>query len=255
MSTAIVIPTYNERDNVEKLVAAIGALPITVEIVIVDDNSPDGTGALAESLRTTYPRLHVVHRTHKAGLGTAYKAGFRYAFGLNVEHIMTMDADFSHPPASIPALIAQAVAFDLVIGSRYVPGGSTINCTLARRALSHGANAFARFMLSLDAGDCTAGFRCYRREVLETIDLESILSDGYSFLIEMLYRCQRHGFRIGEVPITFVNRAHGASKISRQEIFKAMWTVLRLAGERLRHRSRAVTRSVSRAARGTRPQP
>jgi dolichol-phosphate mannosyltransferase len=232
MRIAIVVPTYNERDNLLELVAQLLALPTEdLNIIVVDDNSPDGTGLLADELVRTHPRVNALHRPAKLGLGTAYIAGFRRALVLGADRIMTMDADFSHHPRYVPSLIELSRTCHLAIGSRYVDGGGSRDCGLARRALSHGANAFARLMLRLDAHDCTAGFRCYRREVLESIGLDHIFSDGYSFLIEMLFKVQAQGFRIGEVPIVFEDRRHGQSKISRQEIIKAAYTVLRLRWE------------------------
>lgn len=241
MKSIVIVPTYNEAENIRLLVADILSLPVAVDVVVVDDNSPDGTGQIADNLAALYPTVHAIHRPGKLGLGTAYKAGFRYGLEHGYERILTMDADFSHPPGDIPAMIELSrTTADLVIGSRYVRGGGTHGCTLPRRALSWGANAFAKTVLGLQAMDCTAGFRCYRRQVLESIDLDAVLSEGYSFLIEMLYRCQRRGWRVGEVPILFENRRRGASKISRQEILRAMQTVLRLGQERLRSRDAAV---------------
>jgi len=232
-ATAIIIPTYNESENLEQLVGLILALPLEAEVIVVDDNSPDGTGQIADRLAAEDGRVHVVHRSGKLGLGTAYLAGFRQALCLGAECIVTMDADFSHHPRYIPSLVGRSNGAQVVVGSRYVRGGGTRYCSLKRRLLSRGANGFARLMLGLEAKDSTAGFRCYRRDALEAIDLGGILSDGYSFLIEMLYQCQRRGYRVAEAPIVFEDRRHGASKISRQEIFKAIYTVLRLAWGRL----------------------
>ena len=226
--TAIIIPTYNESDNLEGLVRMILALPLESEVIVVDDNSPDGTGQIADRLAAGDKRVHVIHRSGKLGLGTAYIAGFRWSLSHSAEYIVTMDADFSHHPRYIPSLVAHGDGYHVVVGSRYVQGGGTRYCSLKRRLLSRGANGFARWMLSLEAKDCTAGFRCYRRDALEAIDLDAILSDGYSFLIEMLYQCQHSGYHIAEVPIVFEDRRHGVSKISRQEIIKAIYTVLRL---------------------------
>ncbi len=233
MACAVVVPTYNERDNIVPLVEALVALAPVQSVVVVDDNSPDGTGALADELARRNRGVRVIHRPAKLGLGTAYVAGFRLALGLPVEQVLTMDADFSHDPARIPSLVEAAGQFDVVIGSRYVPGGSTRNWGLRRQVLSACANMTARLALGLSAEDCTAGFRCYRRQVLEAVDLEGIRSDGYSYLVEILYRCQRAGFSIGERPIVFDNRRRGTSKISQREIFKAMATVARLGRERL----------------------
>jgi dolichol-phosphate mannosyltransferase len=232
VSCAVIVPTYNECENIVSLVEALLGLPPVTAVVVVDDNSPDGTGALAEGLARSHAAVRVIHRPGKLGLGTAYVAGFRLALTLPVEQVLTMDADFSHNPARIPALVATTAEFDVVIGSRYVPGGSTQNWGLRRQFLSACANLTARLTLGLRAKDCTAGFRCYRRHVLEALDLEGIKSDGYSYLVEILYRCQRAGFRIGEQPIVFDNRRRGQSKISHREIYRAMLTVARLARER-----------------------
>jgi dolichol-phosphate mannosyltransferase len=215
------------------LVEQLLALPIEVQVIVVDDNSPDGTGAIADELAGSDFHVRVIHRPGKLGLGTAYIAGFKSALSMGAGRILTMDADFSHHPRYVPDLVAGSRDADLVIGSRYVRGGGTRQCTLPRKVLSWGANTFAKMVLWLQAMDCTAGFRCYRREVLESIDLDSIFSDGYSFLIEMLYHVQHQGWRVAEVPIIFENRLHGASKISRQEILRAMYTVVRLGMERL----------------------
>jgi dolichol-phosphate mannosyltransferase len=231
---AIVIPTYNERENIVLLVEKIVNLGIGSQVIVVDDNSPDGTGQLADDLAAQHAGVQVIHRAGKLGLGTAHIAGMKAALDGGMDTILTMDADFSHHPRYIPDLLAALGRFDVVIGSRYVPGGGTRYCTAPRKALSRGANLFARMVLSLDADDATAGFRGYRREVLESIALDEIVSNGYSFLIEMLYRCQRQGWSVGEVPIIFENRQRGASKISKTEIIRAMQTVVRLGGERVR---------------------
>lgn len=233
MKAMMIVPTYNEKENIELLVGEILDLPVPVEVIIVDDNSPDGTGEIADQLAETYPRwVYVIHRPGKLGLGTAYITGFRKALEIGASRIMTMDADFSHHPRFIPAMLQKCEEVDIVIGSRYVDGGGTAQCTLPRKVLSRGANGFAHLMLGLRARDTTAGFRCYRRQVLESIDLDSIRANGYSFLIEVLFRCQQAGWRVGEVPIIFVNRLRGVSKISRNEIIKALLTILRLAPRR-----------------------
>lgn len=236
MDIVVVIPTYNERENIELLVRQLLGLPVGLRVIVVDDNSPDGTGELAEELAAeSEGRVSVIHRPGKLGLGTAYIAGFRRAMEEGADYVFTMDADFSHNPRYFPAMVEKAeTGCDLVIGSRYVPGGGARNCTWPRILLSWGANGFARALLGLQARDATAGFRCYRREVLESVGLEEIRSSGYSFLIEMLYRIQRRGWRVGEVPILFDNRRLGRSKISRAEILRALQTVLRLAWARLR---------------------
>lgn len=229
---AIIIPTYNERENIALLVQDIVNLGLDSQIIIVDDNSPDGTGQLADELAGQHAGVRVIHRPGKLGLGTAHITGMKAALDSGAAWILTMDADFSHHPRYLPDLLAGLERFDVVIGSRYVPGGGTLYCTAPRKALSRGANLFARTVLSLHAGDATAGFRGYRRAVLESIPLDEIVSNGYSFLIEMLYRCQRRGWHAGEVPIVFENRQRGASKISKTEILKAMQTVVRLGWER-----------------------
>jgi glycosyltransferase involved in cell wall biosynthesis len=233
---AIVIPTYNERENIAPLVTEITCLGLESHVVIVDDNSPDGTGMVADELAAQHETVQVVHRPSKLGLGTAHITGIKAGLVLGASQIVTMDADFSHHPRYIPGLLAMLDRYDVAIGSRYVEGGGTRYCTAPRRGLSQGANLFARTMLGFRAGDATAGFRGYRRAVLESMALDDVVSDGYSFLIEMLYYCQRQGWHIGEYPIVFENRQRGASKISRAEIFKAVVTVARLSQDRLTHR-------------------
>ena len=231
---AVIIPTYNERDNIGLLVEGIVGLQLGSQIIVVDDNSPDGTGELADELAARHDGIRVIHRSGKLGLGTAHIAGMKAALSDSMACILTMDADFSHHPRHLPDLMAALGRYDVVIGSRYVAGGGALYCTLPRRTLSQGANLFARMVLGLSASDATAGFRGYRRAVLESIPLDEIVSEGYSFLIEMLYRCQQRGWSMGEVPIVFENRQRGASKISKIEILKAMQTVLRLGWERIR---------------------
>jgi len=234
MKAAVVIPTYNERENIGLLIEEILGLGIDIQIIVVDDNSPDGTGDLLDAIVSHSSAVHVIHRPGKLGLGTAHIAGFRQALQMDqVGVILSMDADFSHHPRYIPALITAAQEKDIVIGSRYVPGGGSVACGFNRTVLSRGANAFARVVLGLRAHDCTAGFRCYRRYVLESAPLDCIFSNGYSFLIEMLYRCQQLGYSVGEVPIVFENRQRGSSKISKTEIVRATYTVLRLAPTRV----------------------
>ncbi len=225
----MIVPTYNEAENLATLVMALRALPGDIHVLIVDDNSPDGTGRIAEELAAQDPGVHTLHRPAKQGLGAAYKAGFGEGLRRGYGYLCTMDADFSHDPERLPALLTKAAGgYDLVVGSRYVPGGKIVGSTMLRQLISYGANWLAHVILGIAIRDCTAGFRCYRREVLETINLDAIFSSGYSFLIEMAFHCQRAGFRCGEVPITFVNRRMGVSKISRSEIFKAFYTLLRL---------------------------
>jgi glycosyltransferase involved in cell wall biosynthesis len=230
----VIVPTYNERENVASLVKQLLALPLALDVIVVEDNSPDGTGEIADRLaRQHHGRVTVIHRSGKLGLGTAYVAGFNRALKTGAELVLTMDADFSHNPRYIPEMVDRVgCGYDLIIGSRYVEGGGTSGCTAGRQLLSYGANAFARAVLGLHAHDTTAGFRCYRRQVLEDVGLDQIKADGYSFLIEMLFRVERRGWRVGESPILFENRRQGVSKISKDEILKAVWTVLRLAGRR-----------------------
>jgi dolichol-phosphate mannosyltransferase len=235
LQVAIIVPTFNEKENIESLVTQLLVLPTAVHIIVVDDNSPDGTGAIADRLAAESDgRVGVIHRAGKLGLGTAYIAGFKRALTEGADLVCTMDADFSHNPRYIPAMVTKiGQGYDLVIGSRYVRGGGASGCTFDRKLLSWGANACARTMLGLHAHDTTAGFRCYRRQVLEGMDLDEIKASGYSFLIEMLYRVQRDNWRVGEIPIIFENRRLGASKVSKNEITKALGTVLRLAWARL----------------------
>jgi dolichol-phosphate mannosyltransferase len=232
----VIVPTYNEADNLEELLAQLLALPVPLGVIIVDDNSPDGTGDLADKWAANCPdRVVVIHRPDKMGLGTAYIAGFKKGlYELKAARLLTMDADFSHHPRYIPAMMALSADKHVVIGSRYVPGGGSRNCTWKRVLLSRMANLIARTLLGLHAGDTTAGFRLYRREVLVSIPLDQIFSSGYSFLVEMLFLCQRRGWQIGETPIVFEDRRKGQTKISRREVFKAQYTVLRLFWRRLR---------------------
>ena len=224
MQVTVIVPTYNEGENIEALVTQLLALPTGVHIIVVDDNSPDGTGDIAERLAAENGgRVEVIHRAGKLGLGTAYIAGFKRALDGEADLICTMDADFSHNPLYIPAIVEKVgQGYDLVIGSRYVPGGGTSGCTFERKLLSWGANAFARTVLGLRAHDATAGFRCYRREVLESVQLDEIKASGYSFLIEMLHRVHRRGWQVGEV-----------LKEHEDEITRALSTVLRLGWARL----------------------
>ncbi|MGQ9684019.1 MAG: polyprenol monophosphomannose synthase [Anaerolineae bacterium] len=225
---AVIIPTYNEVDNLGPLVQQLLDLNAGLGIVIVDDASPDGTGALADRLAAAHSEVRVIHRAGKLGLGTAYRAAFDYCLQRDVPFVLTMDADFSHDPQYIPAILAAAQHSDLVIGSRYVRGGAARDCVGWRVALSRVANLAARLLLRLDAHDCTAGYRCYRAAVLRRLDLDAIRSEGYSYLIEMLFWVHRAGWRVSEVPILFVNRRRGASKISKHEIVRALVTVLQL---------------------------
>jgi dolichol-phosphate mannosyltransferase len=236
VETFVIVPTYNEADNLDDLITQLLALPVNLGVIVVDDNSPDGTGDLADAWTEKEPnRVYVIHRPGKMGLGTAYIAGFNKALNdLNAKRIMTMDADFSHNPRYIPAMVELSKTKHVVIGSRYVAGGGQRDCTWKRVMLSKIANGVAKILLGLKAKDTTAGFRLYRREVLESIPLDQIFSSGYSFLVEMLFMCQRRGWQIGEVPIVFEDRRAGTTKISKNEVIKAQYTVYRLFIRRLR---------------------
>lgn len=237
MRVSVIVPTYNEADNLPRLLELLLELPTSVSVIVVDDSSPDGTGALADRAASSHAgRVVPIHRPGKLGLGTAYLAGFRRALELGADSVVTMDADFSHHPRYIPAMIDRLATADLVIGSRYVRGGGTVRSPGSRKLLSRGANALAWASLGLHAHDATAGFRLYRREVLESIPLDRIVSSGYSFLIEMLFVIEREGWRVAEVPIRFEDRMAGRSKISRQEIVKALVTIWRLSWRRLQEK-------------------
>jgi dolichol-phosphate mannosyltransferase len=233
-SPTVVVPTYNEAENITRLLPELLALAVALRVIVVDDASPDGTGALADQFAHDFPgRVVALHRPGKLGLGTAYMAGFKTAGELGADCIVTMDADFSHHPRHIEDMLAKLSEADLVIGSRYVPGGRAVDSPAARRLLSWMANNASRTTLGLRAHDVTAGFRVYRRELLSALPLGRIFSSGYSFLIETLYLIERGGWHVAEVPIQFYDRTAGTSKISRGEIAKAMYTVARLAGRRL----------------------
>lgn len=224
----VVIPTYNERENIGVLIPQVLALP-RCRVLVVDDNSPDGTAAIVAALARDEPRVGLLSRPGKQGLGRAYIAGFRRALAEGAQYICEMDADFSHDPHYLPALLAAAESrYDLALGSRYVRDGGTVNWGLARQVISRGGNLYARGILGLPVVDATGGFRCYRRRVLETLDLDAIHSNGYSFQIELVYRTMRAGFAIGEVPIVFPDRRVGQSKMSRRIVLEALLTVWRL---------------------------
>ncbi len=227
MKTLIIIPTYNECENLRPLLKELFSYVPATDVLIVDDNSPDGTGKLADELHDENPQIQVLHRADKLGLGTAYIAGFKYAVAHNYDAAFEMDADFSHDPRYLPDFLKAIEDADLVIGSRYIPGGDTPNWSFMRRTISGCGNIFARFMLGIPVHDCTAGFRCYRREVLESIDLDSIQSQGYAFQVELAYRVMRQGFKIVETPIIFMDRRVGKSKMSRAIVLEAFTYVLR----------------------------
>jgi len=220
MKTILVIPTYNEKENIEKLITKIFALNISdLEILVVDDNSPDGTANIVERLSNKYD-IHLLKREGKLGLGSAYIAGFKKALGLGADFIFEMDADFSHDPDDVPRMIEAAQNADLVIGSRKIKGGGVIGWGWTRKFMSNGAMWFSRILLGLKPRDVTAGFRCFRKKVLESIDIEKIKSNGYAFQEELLYKTQKAGFKITEIPVTFVDRQEGKSKLSKKDIIE-----------------------------------
>jgi len=227
----VIIPTYNEAENLTKIVKVIRSMPIEIQITVVDDGSPDGTGKVADDLAAADPGVHVIHRSGKQGLGTAYVAGFKYALTKGMDVVLEMDADFSHDPAALPLFLEKIREADLVIGSRYRNGVRVINWSFRRLLLSKLATLYVNIVTGLPGGvvsDATAGYKCYRREVLEAIDLNRIHSNGYAFQIEMKYRAFRKGFRLAEVPITFNDRRVGQSKMNGSIIFEALWICWRL---------------------------
>jgi dolichol-phosphate mannosyltransferase len=229
----VIIPTYNERENIGALLPQVLKLP-RFRVLVVDDNSPDGTAEVVARLASEEPRIGLLSRPAKQGLGTAYIAGFRRALSEGAAYIYEMDADFSHDPSYLPTLLAAAeTQYDLVLGSRYVAGGGTANWGIIRKMISRGGNLYARVILGLPVMDATGGFRCYRRRVLEAINLDEIHSNGYSFQIELVYRTLRAGFQIGEVPIIFPDRRVGQSKMSRRIVLEALLTVWRLRFSRI----------------------
>ncbi|WP_242340406.1 MULTISPECIES: polyprenol monophosphomannose synthase [Anaeromyxobacter] len=227
----VCLPTYDERENLEPIVAGILAATPDVDVLVVDDSSPDGTGELADRLAAREPRVHVLHRAAKQGLGRAYLAAFDWALSRGYAYVLEMDADFSHDPRYLPALLARARSdADLVLGSRYVPGGGTVNWGLGRKLISRGGSLYARTILGVRVRDLTGGFKCFRREVLEAIDLPSVECSGYAFQIELTYRALRRGFRVVEVPIVFADRRVGQSKMSRRIVIEAVrkvWSIRR----------------------------
>jgi dolichol-phosphate mannosyltransferase len=223
----VCLPTYNERENLDPMVRALGnLLEEETRVLVIDDSSPDGTGEAAEELARELDFVEVLHRERKEGLGPAYLAGFRRALGGGAELVLEMDCDFSHDPADVPRLVAAMEnGTDLALGSRYVPGGGTRDWGFVRRAVSRAGALYARALLGLPVQDPTSGFKCYRREVLEGIDLDRIASKGYAFQIETVYRAVRAGFRVAEIPITFSERERGGSKMSRTIVLEAVWRV------------------------------
>jgi dolichol-phosphate mannosyltransferase len=222
----VCLPTYNEQENIEPMLRALGrVLGPDDRVLVIDDGSPDGTGEIAERLATELPFVDVLQRERKEGLGPAYVAGFERALAEGAELVLEMDCDFSHDPADVPRLIEAAADADLVLGSRYVEGGGTRDWGLARRAISSGGSLYARLLLGIPVRDLTGGFKCYRRSVLEAIELGTISARGYAFQIETTYRALRAGFRVLEIPITFSDREVGGSKMSRKIVLEAFWKV------------------------------
>ncbi len=225
----VIIPTYNERDNIARLIEQVLARDDRLDVLVVDDGSPDGTGAIVDSIKAVNPRVEVIHRAQKLGLGTAYLAGFRWALAREYGFVFEMDADFSHDPAHLPQFLEAIEGADIVVGSRYRNGRVTVvNWPVGRLLLSYAANVYARVITGLQLFDSTAGFKCFRREVLQTVDLDAVKSSGYAFQIEMNFRAWKKGFRIVEIPIVFVDRTEGESKMSKKIVREAVWMVWRL---------------------------
>lgn len=231
----VVIPTYNESDNIPDLIPKILGLGKGFEVLVVDDNSPDGTAGLVKLMQGSDPRVHLIEREGKMGLGTAYVAGFRFALERDFEFVFEMDADFSHDPNDLPKLLHKAQEWDLVIGSRYISGVNVVNWPMRRLILSYCANLYTRYITGMPVKDATGGFKCYRRKVLEHIDLNAIHSNGYAFQIEMNFLAWRKGFRVCEIPIIFVDRRVGVSKMSKNIISEAALLVWKLKLKSLFH--------------------
>jgi dolichol-phosphate mannosyltransferase len=224
----VIIPTYNEADNIQKIIPEILSQDEGFQVLVVDDNSPDGTAGLVKDMQKGDSRIHLIERPGKQGLGTAYVAGFKYALANGFDFIFEMDADFSHDPKALPLLLKKAEECDLVIGSRYISGVNVVNWPMRRLILSFTANLYTRIITGMPVRDATAGFKCYRRVVLENIDVNSIRSNGYSFQIETNFKAWKKGFRVGEVPIVFVDRRVGVSKMSKHIVYEAAWMVWKL---------------------------
>jgi dolichol-phosphate mannosyltransferase len=225
----VIVPTYNERENIARLIAAVLAADARIEMLVVDDGSPDGTGAIVDEIIASGAAVHILRRPRKMGLGTAYLAGFRWALERQYDAVFEMDADFSHDPNRLPEFLRAVATADLVLGSRYRDGKVTVvNWPIGRLILSYFANVYARAVTGLPLWDATGGFKCFRRQVLEAIDLSKVRSNGYAFQIEMSYRAWRRGFRLVEIPIVFVDRTEGQSKMSQSIVREAVWMVWRL---------------------------
>jgi dolichol-phosphate mannosyltransferase len=226
--TLVVTPTYNEAENIEKFIEQVLSKGPDIEVLVVDDNSPDGTGSIVERLKAQNPRIHLISRAKKMGLGTAYVEGFQYAIANKFDYIFEMDADFSHNPEEIPNFLKKIESYDLVIGSRYTNGVRVINWPIRRLILSYGANVYTRIITGMPVKDATGGFKCFRRKVLEAIDLDKIHSNGYAFQIEMNFKTWSKGFKLCEHPIIFVERQSGISKMSKKIVYEAVFMVWKL---------------------------
>jgi dolichol-phosphate mannosyltransferase len=228
MEKLVIIPTYNERENIDPLLDRLMALPFDLHVLVVDDHSPDGTAECVKTWQARTPRVHLLQRAGKMGLGSAYREGFRYALEHGAEYIFEMDADFSHDPDAIGEFLEQARDHDVVLGSRYLHGVTVVNWPLSRLILSYSANVYTRIVTGLPLRDATGGFKCFRRRALEAVRLDRVKSDGYAFQIEMSFKCWKKGFRIKEIPIIFVDRRAGVSKMNRRIVWEAAWMVWRL---------------------------
>lgn len=224
----IVIPTYNEKENIEPLIEEILKTSPDISIIIVDDDSPDGTGDIADMLSQRYSNVHVIHREGKLGVGTAFVAGFKYAMESGAKYLIAVDADFSHQPRYLPEFIKKSRDYDLVIGSRFIPGGRIDNRNLFRNFVSLTGNLFVRLILGLKPKDCTSGYRCYSAGLLREICMDAITSNGYGIQVETLYRCKKKGFKVGEIPIVFPDRKFGKSKLTKQQFIEVIAKVLAL---------------------------
>ncbi len=228
MKALVIVPTYNEAENIRRLIEEVLQKNESLEMLIIDDNSPDGTGGIVEDLMNTNKRLHLLRREAKLGLGSAYITGFKYALQKDYDYIFEMDGDFSHDPNVLPVMLEEIEGNDLVIGSRYVPGGTVINWPIRRLLLSYLASRYVKLVTGLPIKDATSGFKCYRKEVLKSLNLDKIMSDGYAFQVEIKYRIWLKKYRIKEIPIIFNDRVSGHSKMSRRIVYEAIWMVWRL---------------------------
>ena len=229
MKALVIIPTYNESENILKIIEAILRQKIEgLDVLVIDDNSPDGTGGIVEKIAGPQSRVKLIKRPGKSGLGTAYVRGFKYALEHGYERVIEMDADFSHDPAELPNLLKASQTYDIVLGSRYIHGVNVVNWPLSRLILSMGASLYTKLVTGLPVKDCTSGFKCFKRQVLQNLDLDQVQSDGYSFQIELNFKAWKKGFTLGEIPIIFIDRRAGTSKMSRKIVWEAVWMVWKL---------------------------